>query len=193
MHPIWQPDAPGSEQRVTGRRSRCPAPFSPEMHKRAAGIAFCALENGREQMARKGVSKIRSPDDQRSFASWKFEVQKAMMWDERLNATAFRIGVYILSCVNAQSMATYVTDETIGLLVPGCRSRTTIYKARKCFTETGWMSIQEGRSGRATVYRINDKNVNAILDVVASKRDWRDAERQKKRLRGDAPNPVLGR
>jgi len=163
------------------------------MHKGAAGGAFYAPENGREQMPRKGLSKIRSPDDQRSFASWKFDVQKAMMWDERLNATAFRIGAYILSCVNGETMAAYVTDETISLLVPGCRSRTTIYTARKVFRETGWMDIQEGRSGRATVYRFNDKNVNAILDVVASKRDWRDVERQKKRLRGDAPNPVLGR
>ena len=85
-------------------------------------------------------------------------------------------------------MAAYVTDETIGLLVPGCRSRTTIYKARKRFTETGWMSIQEGRSGRATVYRILDKNVNAVLDVVASKRDWRDTERKKKRLNGNPLN-----
>ena len=110
------------------------------------------------------------------------------MFDARLNGTAFRIGVYILSCVNAESMAAYVTDETISLLIPGCRSRTTIYKARKRFTETGWMSIQEGRSGRATVYRINDKNVNPILDVITDKRDWRDAEREKRRLNGRPRN-----
>ena len=105
-----------------------------------------------------------------------------MMWDEQLNAKAFRIGAYILSCVKAETMAAYVTDETIGLLVPGCRSRTTIYKARKLLRETGWMSIQEGRSGRATTYRILDKNVNPVFDDVTGKRDWRDAERQKKRL-----------
>ena len=107
------------------------------------------------------------------------------MFDERLNASAFRIGVYILSLVNADTMMAYVTDETIGLLVPGCRSRTTTNRARKIFKETGWMSIQEGRSGRATTYRINDKNVDPIFDVVADKRDRRDAERQKKRLNGD--------
>ena len=78
-----------------------------------------------------------------------------------------------------------VTDETIGLLVPGCRSRTTIYKARKLFRETGWMIIQVGRPGRATTYRILDKNVNPVFDVITGKRDWRDAERQKKRLKGD--------
>ena len=142
------------------------------------------MENGREQMPRKGLGKTRSSDDQRNFASWKFDVQHGMMFDARLNPSAFRIGVYILSCVNAASKTAYVTDETIGLLVPGCRSRTTIYKARKLLRETGWMSIQEGRSGRATVYRINDKNVNAILDVVTSKRDWRDTERQKRRPYG---------
>ena len=135
-------------------------------------------------MPRKRLDKTRSLDDQRSFASWKFDVEKAMMFDERLNATAFRIGVYILSLVNADTTVAYVTDETISLLVPGCRSRTTIYKARKLFRETGWMSIQEGRPGRGTTYRINDKNVNAIFDVVAAKRDWRDAERQKRRLNG---------
>lgn len=111
-----------------------------------------------------------------------------MIFDERLNATAVRIGVYIVSCLNAETKATFVTDETIGLLVPGCRSRTTIYKARKLFKETGWMSIQIGRSGRATTYRINDKNVNPIFDVVTSKRDWRDAERQKRRLNGRPPS-----
>jgi len=111
-----------------------------------------------------------------------------MMFDERLNATAFRIAVYILSCINADTKVAYVTDETIGLLVPGCRSRTTIYKARKLLKETGWISIQVGRSGRATVYRFNDKQVNPIFDVVTGKRDWRDAERQKRRLNGHPPN-----
>lgn len=108
-----------------------------------------------------------------------------MMFDARLNATAFRIGVYILSLINADTKTAYVTDETISLLVPGCRSRTTIYNTRKRFTETGWMTIQAGRSGRATTYRINDKNVNPVLDVVASERDWRDTKRQKKRLMED--------
>lgn len=143
------------------------------------------MESGREKMPRKGISKTRSSEERRSFASWKFDVEKAMMLDERLNATAFRIGVYILSLVNADTMVAFVTDETISLLVPGCRSRTTIYKARKLLKETGWMNIQEGRSGRATVYRILDKNVNSVLDVVADKRDWRDTERQKRRLNGN--------
>jgi hypothetical protein len=134
-----------------------------------------------QQMPQIGLGRTRSPDDQRSFASWKFDVEQAMMFDERLNATAFRIGVYILSCINADTKAAYVTDLTISLLVPGCRSRTTIYKARKLLMETGWIRIQEGRSGRATVYRFNDKHVNPIFDIVTSKRDWRDTERQKRR------------
>ena len=142
------------------------------------------MESGREQMHRKRLSKTRTSGAQRSFASWKFDVQQAMCFDERLNATTFRIAVYILNLVSADTMVAYVTDETISLLVPGCRSRTTIYKARKLLREIGWISIQECRSGRATVYRILDKNVNPILDVVTDKRDWRDAERQKKRLNG---------
>ncbi len=111
-----------------------------------------------------------------------------MMFDERLNATAFRIAVYILSLVNADTMVAYVTDETIGLLVPNCKSRTTIHNARKLLRETGWMSIQVGRSGRATVYRFSDKHVNPIFDMVTGKRDWRDAERQKRRLNENPPN-----
>ena len=47
------------------------------------------------------------------------------------------------------------------------------------------MIIQVGRPGRATTYRILDKNVNPVFDVITGKRDWRDAERQKKRLKGD--------
>lgn len=137
---------------------------------------------------RKRLNETRSSEDQRSFASWKFDVEKAMMFDARLNATAFRIGVYILGCVNTESKAAYVTDETITLLVPGCRSRTTVYKARKLLKETGWISIQEGRSGRATVYRFNDNNVNPIFDVVTGKRDRRNSERQKRRLKGDPPS-----
>ena len=140
-------------------------------------------------MPQNELGKTRSSEDQRSFASWKFDVEHAMMFDARLNATAFRIAAYILSLVNADTKTAYVTDETICLMVPGCRSRTTVYKARKCYRETGWMNIQTGRSGRATVYRINDKNVSPVFDVVTGKRDWRDAERQKKRLK-EGPRSV---
>ncbi|MDN3622005.1 hypothetical protein [Methylobacterium isbiliense] len=127
-------------------------------------------------------------DDARSFTSWKLDILNAACADSRLRASEFRMLARILQATNAQTRKAIIADDTLADEVPGFKSQSSAWRARRAIADAGYFTFVEGKGRSSTAYSISDEPVNAILDDLGAKRDARPgkrAERRSQRARGE--------
>jgi hypothetical protein len=125
-------------------------------------------------------------------AEWtgkKLDMVDCLNVDRRVPPRAFKIAVCILQHVNARTLETYLSDETIGEETGTCERH--VVTARNRLRETRWFTWE--RTGKGNIYRPLFDQVNRFLDLRIVTREARKKRRlerkeQRKKRRRDPTN-----
>jgi Helix-turn-helix domain len=130
-------------------------------------------------LARQARRKPSHSPEQKSFTSWKLDIQKCLIADPRLSAVAKLVAICILHHVNQESRKTWLSIETIS--DETCVGWRHVARAIKTLQQTGWIVVRRGNRQRANEYRFSEANMNNMLDRLTILRDRREVARKRKR------------
>lgn len=118
-----------------------------------------------------------SPNEKRSFASWKLDLLDAMMLDPEVRPVDFQYAYFLVQGLNQTSKAFNVSDETASQELRCNRDR--LKTGRKRLEEAGWLIVRRGRGfADGSWYSFDDSRVDHHLQ----ERDDRRAVRREARV-----------
>lgn len=102
-------------------------------------------------------------EDVKRFTSWKLNILNAMSVDKRVKAGPLRLATRIAEYTNKHtrmarvSMATLADDMNV--------ERSTIRRYQQTLVDLEWLAVKPGRYRLATEYRLQDANVQGVVNV----------------------------
>jgi len=140
-----------------------------------------------EERACRRWATTKSADDEKKFTSWKLDFQKYVVADPRLKPADKLVAICILHHINCRTGITFPSAETISDEV--CIGHRHVTRALRRLKETGWL-IAQRRFNNSNLYRVSDKNMNAMLDRLLLLKEARQEARASARQRGRKQNPL---
>ncbi|GJD69049.1 hypothetical protein [Methylobacterium gnaphalii] len=145
-----------------------------------------------------------TPEDGRSFSSWKFDIINASNADADLKPAPLRFFMRVLRAMDeskwdreAGTCEARISDEAIADDVPGCTNRHTIQDHRNAVATAAWFTFVPGSGRTPTIYLISDRKVNSIFDDLdikgEARRERRRAELERFRDGGKRSQPKKSR
>jgi hypothetical protein len=122
----------------------------------------------------RGTSERKHDVPSRSFTSLKLDWITGSVYDKRLNAIAFRVGVIIAQHVNGKTGRAFPSEQLIAERTG--TSRWTVIRAVKLLQETGWLRIRRKKTFDPKTkahkirnsYWLRHENVQSIFDAIAA-------------------------
>lgn len=116
-----------------------------------------------------------------TFGKWKADVSKAMLSDERLLASDYRIGMALLQHLSSDTWLIFPAHETLAALTH--MKRGNVIKCLDRLRTAGWVRWTRGNRQKANEYEFNTDDLTQALARLKREEDERRRLRQKRNAR----------
>ena len=116
------------------------------------------------------------PEAERAdFVKWKFRLQLGLLWDDKLEPNAVRVGLCLLNHANPDTKAIFPSQEALGDEVN--MSPRQVRKLIARLLDVGWLMVHRDSRHAPNRYQFLDGNVQRVLRHQDEKRGQRARRR----------------